>query len=160
MSVRKDHSMNRTILGAGVAALALATAAVAAPASAAKPRASMLSIQLNSPQRPVSVSKMGKIPVNVKIAGIMLNAKLVGMKNKAGVGHYHFYVDCIPADGYRTADLARCWAGAATSAMASFDLSTSKVKVTPGTHLLLVALARNNHVLYKAPASAIVFTAK
>ena len=76
----------------------------------------------------------------------------------AGHGHYHFYVDCIPADAYAKADISTCYAAAAATPRATFDLSKSAVKIKKGTHVLLVALANNNHVLYRAPASAVLFT--
>lgn len=120
----------------------------------------MMSIQLTNPMKPVTVAANGKIPVDVQIMGMKVAAGAVGKANVAGEGHYHFYVDCIPADAYTMADLGHCWAGAATGMMSTFDLTTSKVKITPGTHLLLVALAKNDHVLYRAPASSIVFTVK
>lgn len=132
--------------------------AIAAPPAAMN--AGMMSIQLTNPMTPYTVSMKGKIPVDVKITGMKLAPAAMGKANVAGEGHYHFYVDCIPADGYTMADLGHCWAGAVATQMATFDLATSKVKITPGTHLLLVALAKNDHVLYDAPASAIVFTVK
>ena len=84
---------------------------------------------------------------------------LSGRKNQAGHGHFHFYVDCIPSQAYsRPNNFGNCWAGAEASEKTVFDLATSQVKVKSGTHLLILALAQNNHVLYRVPAATISFT--
>jgi hypothetical protein len=94
------------------------------------------------------------------------------VKNAPGQGHVHIYIDCIPPDAYVKPDLASpCWefqfpkflsgAPGGTMTMAGqFAPKTARVRLSKGPHLLLVALANNNHVLYRAPASAIVFVLK
>lgn len=129
-------------------------------ASAAQPKVPMMSIQITTPARPVAVGIRGKIPLNVRIQGMTLAPSSVGKGAQAGMGHYHIYVDCIPADGYVRADISRCYAQAAVSNMAVFNLRKSMVRITRGEHLLIVALANNNHVLYNVPASAVPFTVR
>jgi hypothetical protein len=120
-----------------------------------------VSIQLLSPTRPVTVRPNGVIPIHVQVRGVTLDARAMGRKNVAGEGHYHFYVDCIPPAAYsRPNNFGNCWAGAVASERSYFDLSASHVKITPGTHVLLIALARNDHVLYRAPAADVVFTVR
>lgn len=118
-----------------------------------------LNIRVLSPTRPVTVSLNGKIPLRLKISGITLDAAAMGRANVPGYGHFHFYVDCIPSVSYtRPNNLGACWAGAAARERTVFDLATSHVKVNPGTHVLLLALSRNDHVLYRAPIASVVFT--
>lgn len=143
---------------AAIAAIAVSMVAFATSSQAAHPRAAARSIQVAAPTGPVSVGMHGKISVSVQINGLTLDPKAIGKAPVAGRGHYHFYVDCIPSDAYVKADIATCYAAAAATSTATFDLAKSAVKVTKGTHILLVALANNNHVLYRTPASAILFT--
>jgi hypothetical protein len=128
--------------------------------SSAAPRAAV-SIQLLSPTGAVTVDENGQIPLRVRVTGVKLNMNAMGRKNVAGQGHYHFYVDCIPSAAYsRPNNFGNCWAGAVASERTVFDLSTSHVKISPGTHVLMIALARNDHVLYKAPVADVIFTVK
>jgi hypothetical protein len=127
-------------------------------ASAARFAAPAPSIQIVSPTRAVTVPVNGKIPITVRVTGVKMDPKDMGRKNIPGAGHYHFYIDCIPPDAYQKADLSGCWAAATTATSTVFDLARSQVRVTQGTHVLLVALAQNDHVLYKVPPSAMIFT--
>jgi hypothetical protein len=125
-------------------------------ASAAGQR--VMSVRILSPTGPVRVSDGGQIHLKLKITGLTLNPSAMGRKNVPGQGHYHFYVDCIPANAYRSPDLAGCWKGASADPNATFDLSKSPTRVSPGTHVLLIALARNDHILYRVAPAALVFT--
>jgi hypothetical protein len=116
------------------------------------------SIQVLSPQRSVTVRENGVVPIRVKVTGVTLDPSAMGRANVSGRGHFHFYIDCIPADAYTKADLAHCWGAAAGASTTQFDLSTSHVKVSPGTHLLIIALSQNDHVLYKAPPAVLLLT--
>lgn len=118
-----------------------------------------MSVHIVSPKQPVTVAASGKIHLKLKFKGIKLNMAAMGRKAVAGEGHYHFYVDCIPSAAYsHPHNFGNCWAGAAASPTVTFDLSTSPFKIAPGTHILLIALAQNNHVLYRANAATLVFT--
>jgi hypothetical protein len=115
-------------------------------------------VQILSPTRPVTVPNDGQIPIRLQITGLKLSVANIGRRNVPGQGHYHFYVDCIPSDAYVRADLTGCWAGASGYPQGVFNLATSAVKVQGGTHVLLVALAQNDHVLYRSPPAGLVFT--
>jgi hypothetical protein len=120
-----------------------------------------MNIQLMSPTRPVTVARNGKIPLRLKITGITLAPGAMGRRSVPGEGHFHFYVDCIPSVSYtRPNNLGACWAGAAASERTVFDLPSSHVPVKPGTHVLLIALSRNDHILYRAPIASLVFTVR
>lgn len=149
--------MKRLLIAAATMLLTSSALQTGKPASAAS-STKAISIQLVSPTHPVSVPANGSIPIQVRVTGVSLNAGAMGRKNTPGQGHYHFYVDCIPSDAYARADLSGCWAGATAATKTVFDLAKSQVKVTSGTHVLLVALAQNDHVLYRVPPAATVFT--
>jgi hypothetical protein len=121
---------------------------------------SNMSIRLLSPSEPITVSPGGKIPLRVQVKGIKLAPHAIGRKYVPGEGHYHVYVDCIQPGAYTRVAMSRCWAAAFATTTAVFKLSESAVKVGRGTHLLLVALARNDHILYEAPAATMVFTVR
>jgi hypothetical protein len=126
---------------------------------AAPQRSGAMSIQIVRPHGPVTVIAGGKIPLDLKVTGITLNMSAMGRKNKAGEGHYHYYVDCIPQNSYSVGILSGCWAYAnAMAGKTSFDLSASHVKIGLGTHMLMVALAQNNHILYRVPPAVLIFT--
>jgi hypothetical protein len=143
-----------------IAGLLLAAGLLGRGASAAMPaQASTPSIRVLSPTHPVTVPIDGKIPIQVQVTGVKMDAAAMGRKSVPGEGHYHFYIDCIPSAAYvRNNNLGACWAGATAFTKTYFDLSTSHVRVTSGTHLLFLALAHNDHVLYRAPPAAITFT--
>lgn len=150
--------MNRARILIGLAA-ALLSASAALSAHASPPGAGGLpSIQILSPARSVTVAAGGQIPIRLRVTGMKLSAANIGKRNIPGQGHYHFYVDCIPSDAYARADLGGCWAGASGYPQGVFNLATSAVKVRVGTHVLLVALAQNDHVLYRSPPAGLVFT--
>jgi hypothetical protein len=124
-----------------------------------QPPSKPMSVRIVSPKGPITVPKDGKIHLKLKFKGIKLNMAAMGRKPVAGEGHYHFYVDCIPSAAYsRPHNFGNCWAGAAAAPSPTFDLASSPFKIAPGTHILLIALAQNNHVLYRANAADIVFT--
>jgi hypothetical protein len=124
-----------------------------------QPPSKPMSVRIVSPKDPITVPKDGKIHLKLAFKGIKLNMAAMGRKPVAGEGHYHFYVDCIPSAAYsRPHNFGNCWAGAAAAPSPTFDLATSPFKIAPGTHILLIALAQNNHVLYRANAADIVFT--
>src|SRR5947209_6202238 len=117
-----------------------------------------MSIQLLGPAGQVTVNENGKIPIRVHITGLKLNASAMGRSNVPGEGHYHFYVDCIPPAAYtQMNNFGTCWAGAVASTTTIFDLATSHVKIAPGQHVLFLALAHNDHVLYPPAPAALVF---
>lgn len=132
-------------LAAGLAAHALARTAGSSP----------MGIQLVSPSGPVTVKAGGNIPIAVSVHGMVLAPNEIGRNNVDHHGHYHFYIDCIPADAYRTMDLSHCWAGADAATKTVFHLNRTSFKIKKGEHLLILALAENDHVLYKAPAVVI-----
>lgn len=118
-----------------------------------------VSIRLLSPTHPVTVPANGSIAIHVRVQGITLDAAAMGRRNVQGQGHYHFYVDCIPSAAYsRPNNFGGCWAGAEATERSTFDLSTSHVKVGRGTHVLLIALSRNDHILYKVAPVDVMFT--
>jgi hypothetical protein len=115
-----------------------------------------LGIKLLSPHSVYTVAQNGKVPLHLKITGISLNANAMGRKNVSGQGHFHVYVDCIPPNAYAQGYLGGCWAGAFATESAVFDLSASHVRIQPGMHMLLIALARNDHVLYPVPSAELI----
>jgi hypothetical protein len=52
-------------------------------------------------------------------------------------------------------DLSHCWGGADATTRTVFHLDRLPFKVKKGEHLLILALAENDHVLYKEPAVVI-----
>ena len=153
--------MKRISSAIGVVALLAAVGGLGHQAFAAHPgQASSPTIQLTNPIGMRTVSQHGKLAVDVKVTGIMLDKAHIGMKDQAGHGHYHFYIDCIPADAYVKVDLSRCYAGNDGGMMGVFNLAKAPQMMSKGVHVLLVALANNNHILVRAPASAILISVK
>jgi len=143
-----------TLVAVVVVSLFLLRTAPASPAQSPAPKR----VYILDPTHSVVVQPGGKIHLRLKITELQMAPNEMGRPNVPAEGHYHFYVDCIPPNAYYVANLAGCWAGASASLNAVFDLSTSHVKVESGTHVLLVALARNDHILYRVPPAALVFT--
>jgi hypothetical protein len=140
---------------AGLALLAAVAAGLTEHALARTAGSPPMSIQLVSPHGPVTVKAGGSIPVTVNVQGVVLAPNEIGRNNVDHHGHYHFYLDCIPADAYTEMDLSHCWAGADATTRTVFQLNRMPFKLKKGEHLLIIALAENDHVLYKAPAVVI-----
>lgn len=161
--------MKRILMALGASTLLLGgTLGISRQASAAHSTAAMKpTLQLIAPNGPVTVRPNGKITIDVAATGFTFAPMSVGKAAMPGMGHGHFYVDRMPAGGYSSAAVAanprNGWAGAFTSNMAVFDLTAARklgINLSPGQHLLIIALAKNNHVLYRAPAAVIPFVVR
>ncbi|GAC1456343.1 MAG: hypothetical protein PVSMB1_06020 [Gemmatimonadaceae bacterium] len=151
--------MQRKVAGAALA-IFIFGALVAQPArTSARSNSADASIRILSPKGHVTVPENGKIYLKLAVSGVKLDPAAMGRKSVSGEGHYHFYVDCIPPAAYsQPHNFGSCWEGAMASTNPTFDLAAVPVKVPPGNHILLIALAQNNHVLYRANAADLVFT--
>jgi hypothetical protein len=91
----------------------------------------------------------GVITFRLAISGMKLDAANMGKRPVAGHGHVQYYLNKIPSDAHRRPDKRNLVAAVATN---SYTLSrkTSRVKLPRGRHLLYIALAQNNNVLYNA----------
>lgn len=99
------------------------------------------------------------ITFRLRAKGITLDAREMGRRNVAGHGHFQIYVDAIPSDAYVRKDLKRHW----LAALAAPDFTLKLIPAMlggKGKHTILVALARNDDVLYRVPAASVTITAK
>jgi hypothetical protein len=74
-------------------------------------------------------------------------------------GHIQVYLDRIPADAYKVADLNGVLANLAAP-LFSMGFPPHTVKSMPGRHRLLVALAQNDFVLYQVKPAVVTVTFK
>jgi plastocyanin len=81
----------------------------------------------------------GDIRVSIDVSNFKLDASQIGKANKAGVGHYHIYLDNNTGVNYLAA-------GAATKATVTIPKGTS-----PGSHFLRISLRNNDHSELSSP---------
>jgi hypothetical protein len=124
----------------------------------AKPRMGVTIVAV-TPKTVIRTNRSVTFRLQLHVRGIVLDPRHIGKANVPGRGHVQVYVDRIPADAYVRRD-AKHWLGAPLAG------TTLRITVPPtligarGTHRLLVALAQNNSVLYRAPAASATITVK
>src|SRR5205823_2286812 len=102
----------------------------------------------------------GHIAFYLKVTGITLDVMHIGKAPIRGQGHLQFYLDRIPSDAYTRVDLQHNWIGFSATRIFTFNLAASPVKISRGRHRIIVALARNNMVLYRAASDALSITVR
>lgn len=141
-----------TVLAVGIIVPAQGQAAPAAPRPAM--RVSILSFS------PTTITT-GKatVTLHLRVSGIVLDAVHLGKANIAGRGHLQLYVDTIPTDAWTKKDLQHTWLASLSATTLSLNLPPALVGGA-GKHTIIVALARNNCVLYRTPAARVTITVK
>jgi hypothetical protein len=99
--------------------------------------------------------------IDLKITGVALDVNDMGKAAKDSQGHVQAYLDRVPADAYTKADLRPPWVFTVVSPQVNFRLPPAIQAAKPGPHRILLALARNDDVLFSGvkPAS-VSFTLK
>lgn len=120
--------------------------------------ASSMSIKLLPSSGPTTVSLNKVITLRLKATGIVLDAAHIGKAPKNGVGHFQIYLDKIPSDAYAKKSLQSNWLAAVAAPVVPLKMAKGLVK--PGKHKIIVALAKNNYVLYRIPTASLSITVK
>lgn len=110
--------------------------------------------------RPTTVTRKGIITFTVRVSGLTLDFKHIGKRPVPGHGHLQYYLDRIPPDAYSRADLHHNFLGAVATPVYIFTVRSSPIKFLPGKHKILVALTRNNYILYHAPSASVAISVK
>ena len=116
-----------------------------------------MDIQILPSTGPVTVALGHDITFHVKVIGIVLDARDMGKAPAPGKGHLQIYVDRIPTTAYTRKVMGRTLLAAAVTSDFTVKLAKSKIR-RPGHHLIIVALAKNNDVLYRLNAAALDVT--
>jgi hypothetical protein len=109
---------------------------------------------------PHVVIREGIVTFRVTVAGLKLDIRHMGKKAVAGHGHLQYYLDRVPSDAYSRVDRKSPFLAAVATPLFSFNLRASPVKISRGTHRIIVALARNNDVLYRVPTKPITIVVR
>jgi hypothetical protein len=117
-----------------------------------------MSVKLLLSSGPTTISLNKVITLRLKASGIVLDAAHIGKTPKNGVGHFQIYLDRVPADAYSKKDLKSNWLAAVAAPV--IPLKMAKGMVKPGKHKIIVALAKNNYVLYRVPTATLAITIK
>jgi hypothetical protein len=91
---------------------------------------------------------------------VALDVQALGAAPKDSQGHIQGYLDRIPAVAYRKTDLTFPWLFQVASPIITFRLPPAVLHSRPGSHRFLLALAKNNGVLYNVRPAIITFTLK
>ena len=155
--------MNRSIARLVTAALLSAVLAVSlhAPlttqaAVSAQPSMRLAVLASSGPQ---TIRAGTLLTVHLRVHGVTLDPKHLGDPAIPGHGHIQIYLDRIPTDATRRVDMKGIVAVAASS---SFSLGFTRrwLQVHAGNHRFIVALARNDDVLYPTPAAVFRLTVR
>jgi hypothetical protein len=151
--------MKRFLLWLSAAAVFVGALCGGTQASAAQASAAM-SVRFLSATGPHTVSTHGVITFHVQVSGMTLKFKAIGKHPVSGQGHLQYYLDGIPSDAYKRADLRHNFLGVVATPIYIFHLKYSLVKIKPGKHRFIAALAQNDNVLYHVPTASITVTVK
>ena len=145
------------ILAAAILFLVTGCAAPSPPKpSASKPA---MSVRIVSVKPATVTKKKATVTFHLRVKGLVLDATHMGKANVRGHGHLQFYVDRIPSAAYVRKDLTHPWLAALGATTPVLNLSPTLIGGR-GKHRILVALAQNDYVLYRARAASITITAK
>jgi hypothetical protein len=119
-----------------------------------------MSIKVLAVTGPHVITKNGQlIAVRVRFTGIVMDPLHIGQKSVVGHGHMQVYLNRIPSSAYKYAAPADVVVNATTSTF-NFALSPHWRKAARGHHRFLVALARNDNILYRVNAGSFSLTVK
>lgn len=110
--------------------------------------------------RPRTVSPNGSILFTVTVRGLTLDRLHMGSKPVSGHGHLQYYLDRIPSSAYRSFRDRSTFLGAIGTKEFLFRLKQSAVRIKPGRHTILIALARNDYLLLHAPVARVAITVR
>jgi hypothetical protein len=146
------------LVGLGAAAWVLASlvSIAALPAQAAAPPMRIAHVTV----KPTTVTTTGVITFTAQIQGFRLSVKHIGKEPISGEGHLQYYLDRIPSDAWSETDYHHGYLMAVGTNIVIFGLKTSRVKISRGRHHILVALAKNDGILYHAPTVQVTVTVK
>jgi hypothetical protein len=106
----------------------------------------------------------GRVPkvltIQASITGVALDVNALGSPPKDSQGNIQAYLDRIPPAAYHKPTLTFPWLFQVASPTITFRMPAAVLHSKPGQHRILLALARNNAVLYNVPPAAVSFTLK
>jgi hypothetical protein len=144
-------------LGTSIAAAAIFLGGLMATSGLAS-AASSMSVKLLPSSGPTTLALNKVLTLRLKATGITLDASHIGKAPKNGVGHFQIYLDKIPKDAYAKKSLKSNWLAAVAAPVVPLKMAKGMVK--PGKHKIIVALAKNNYVLYHVPTVSLTITIK
>jgi hypothetical protein len=119
-----------------------------------------MAVRIVAPTGPRTVSRHGAITFRVQVSGLKLDPRQIGKPDVPGVGHLQYYLDRIPRDAHTRLDLRRDFLAAVGTPVFIFSFKNSTVRIRPGHHTILVALARNRYTLYRAAVARVPITVR
>ena len=148
-------SNGRSVLLPIAVSAALACCALVGPPGAAA-KSSSPPVRISAVRAtPHTVTHGGKIFFYVTVRGIVLDVRHMGRPNRVGHGHLQYYLDRIAPVAYRRMDVRHTFLAAVGTPDFIFRPAAAPVKILKGRHRILIALAQNNYVLYRAPVASV-----
>lgn len=146
-----------------VLTLALAVATSVVPASAAVQASAFsrhaMRVAVLPKTGPRTIRPGDIITFRLRVQGIDLLPH-VGTRPIPGAGHLQLYLDRIPTDGYRRADLRHHWLASLAATTFRLRFPAAVVNGSRGDHTVLIALAGTNNILYRVPAALVTITVR
>jgi hypothetical protein len=154
-----NRSIPHLITGALLATvLAIAVQAPPTTYAAVSPKPSVR-LALLASSGPHIIRTGTLLTFHLRVSGVILDPEHIGDPAIPGHGHIQIYLDGIPADAARHVDLHGIVAVAASP---SFSLGFTRrwLQLHVGGHRFLIALARNDDVLYPLPPAVFRMTVR
>lgn len=148
-----------------IAVLTLALALAASVVSASAPvQASTFSrhtmhVAVLPGTGPRTIHPGGLITFRLLVRGMHLIPRF-GMRPIKDAGHLQLYLDRIPSDAYRRADLRHHWLASLAATTFQLRFPVAVLNGGRGHHTILIALAGTNNVLYRVPAARVTITVR
>jgi hypothetical protein len=156
----KEFTMKRLVtLVAACTILAATTLFPVTGHAAPSPSTPTMSVTIVSAQPTTVTAKHATVTFHLRVKGIVLDATHIGKANIRGHGHIQLYANRIPTDAYVQKDLKQHW-------LASLAATTLGLNLLPtivggrGKHRIIVALAKNNGVLYRVRTASVTITVR
>lgn len=140
-------------------AIVAAALAVGALLPSAGHAASTMRVTVRSVKPATVTPKHAAVTFHLKVTGLTLDAKHLGKAPIAGHGHIQLYVGAVPKDAYARRDLKHHWLASLAAPDFTLRLSPAILGGT-GKHRIIIALAKNNYVLYHMPLAYVTITAR
>jgi hypothetical protein len=151
--------MNKTI-AALLAAIVAAALVPFAGTAFASPPSPPPTVSILSPHSPLTIAINKSLTLKLKVTGITLSAAHIGKKASGKEGHIQVYLDAIPKDAYKKADLKQHWLASVAATSFPMKLTSGVLGGKKGSHKLLVALAKNNNILYVGKVATLKLNVK
>ena len=150
--------MKRFLISIGLAVVLAGVSSPIGNSFAAANQASM-GLHIVAPTSAITMTATKPVSMHVRVTGLTLDVRHIGKAAVPGKGHIQIYLDKISPAAYTKGNSQNLVIVVGSSTF-SFQVSKQWTKLHRGNHRLILALAQNNNILYRAPTASVAVTVK